>query len=156
MVTSKNTRSILRNLNVSKEVKSLKIQKVVHKLIYFLSLFEYLFKNNFAVHFFWTTGFISWVVGSSLWVLKAEFISLAFISISIILCLIALFDSSKKNLSESYDLKKLDELGISVYTLIIVSSVLIMIIFNSIAIGLTTNILLILFFYNWKVYEKSK
>lgn len=131
------------------------LQKIESGFVYFMSLFEYLFRNNFGVHFFWTTGLISWILGCCLWVLKLEFISLILISISIILCLIALFDSSKISLNEFYNLK-INELSFSIYILIVFISVLIMIGINSIAVGLTTNILLILFVHDFKVYKRAK
>ena len=152
---SKNNGSIFFNkFDFSKENKFLRFQKVVPKLIYLMSVFEYLFKNNFGVHFLWTTGFISWIVGCYFWVLNVEF-SLVFISISIILCLIALFDSFKIDLNEFLNLKK-GGLGISVYILIIACSVLTMVIFNSLAVGITSSILFLLFFYDWKIYDQSK
>lgn len=130
------------------------LQKLESGFVYFMSFFEYLFRNNFGVHFFWTTGLISWILGCCLWVLKSEFISLVFISISIILCLIALFDSSKISLNDFYNLK-INELSVSIYSLIVFISVLIMIATNSIAIGLTTNILLMLFMHDFKVYKSA-
>jgi len=152
---TKNKGSIfIRNFAFSKQDNFLKLQKVVPNLIYLMSVFEYLFKNNFGVHFLWTTGFISWIVGCYLWVLNVEF-SLVFISISIIFCLVALFDSFKTDLNEFLNLKK-DDLGISVYILIIICSVLTMVIFNSLAVGITSSILFLLFFYDWKIYDKSK
>lgn len=130
------------------------LQKIETGFVYFMSLFEYLFRNNFGVHFFWTTGLISWILGCCLWVLKSEFISLIFISISIILCLLALFDSSKISLNDFYNLEN-NELSVSIYILIVFISVLIMIGTNSIAIGLTTNILLMLFMHDFKVYKRA-
>ena len=146
--------SFFRNFDFSKQDNFLKLQKLGPKLIYLMSVFEYLFKNNFGVHFLWTTGFISWIMGCYLWVLNVEF-SLVFISISIIFCLIALFDSFKTDLNEFLNLKKAD-LGISVYISIIACSVLTMIIFNSLAVGITSSILFLLFVYDWKIYDKSK
>ena len=143
----------LNNLSISKEYIS-NFQKLETGLIYFMGLFEYLFRNNFGVHFFWTTGFISWILGCCLWVLKTEIISLIFISISIILCLIALFDSSKISLNDVYNLK-INELNASIYSIIISISVLIMVALNSIAIGLTTNILLMLILYDFKIYRRK-
>ena len=144
----------LNNLSISKE-DNFNFQKLKNNLTYFMRLFEYLFRNNFGVHFFWTTGFISWILGCCLWVLKTEIISLIFISISIILCLIALFDSSKISLNDVYNLK-INELNASIYSIIISISVLTMIALNSIGIELTTNILLILILYDFKVYRRKK
>ena len=141
------------NLNISKDDK-INRKKFESGLIYFMGLFEYLFRNNFGVQFFWTTGFISWILGCCLWVLKSEFTSLIFISISIILCLIALYDSSKISLNEFFNLKK-NELSVSIYFLIIFISVVIMIGSNSIAFGLTSNILLMLLLHDFKVYRKA-
>ncbi len=143
------------NFQLPKTVNFLKIQKVVPSLIYLMSLFEYMFKNNIGVHFFWTSGFVSWIVGCCFWVLQSDFISLTLILFSIIFCLVAIYTTSDMNIIEFSKLK-IDKLGFSVYVLIISISVVAMVAFNSIAVGFTTNILLLLFLYNWRVFKKTR
>lgn len=143
----------LNNLSITNE-GNFNLKNLETGFTYFMSLFEYLFRNNFGVHFFWTAGFVSWILGCCLWVIRSEFFSLIFISISIILCLIALFDSSKISINEFYNFK-VNNLRISSYILIIFISVLIMVGTNSIAIGLTSNILLLLFLHDFKVYKRA-
>ena len=120
-----------------------------------MNLFEYMFQNTIGVRFFWTSGFISWILGCYFWVLQAEFVSLVFIVTSIIFCLVANFATYDRNILEFSNLR-LDTLGFSVYVLIISISVIAMIAFNSLAVGFTMNIVLLLFFYDWKVYKKTK
>jgi len=145
----------LRNFQFPKSFNFFKLQKVVPSLIYLMTLFEYMFQNDFAVHFFWTSGFISWILGCSFWILKADFISFVFLLTSIIFCLVAIYSISSMNLSEFSTLGK-DKLGFSLYVLIISISVLVMVAFNSLAAGFTTNILLLLFLFNGKEYKKTR
>jgi hypothetical protein len=114
-----------------------------------------MFQNNFGVHFLWTSGFISWILGCCFWLLQADFVSLIFICVSIIFCLLAIYDTSGLKLYDVSALRK-SELSFTPYVLIISISVLTMIAFNSLASGLTTNILLLFFLYNWKVHKKLK
>ena len=144
----------LRNFHLPKTVNFLELQKIVPSLIYFMNLFEYMFQNSIGVHFFWTSGFISWILGCCFWVLQTDFVSFIFILISIIFCLVAIFAISDMNLTEFSTLRRA-KLGFSLYVLIISISVLVMVVFNSLAGGFTTNILLLLFLFDWKVYKKS-
>jgi len=144
----------LRNFHLPKTVNFLELQKIVPSLIYFMNLFEYMFQNSIGVHFFWTSGFISWILGCCFWVLQTDFVSFIFILISIIFCLVAIFAISDMNLNEFSTLRRA-KLGFSLYVLIISISVLVMVVFNSLAGGFTTNILLLLFLFDWKVYKES-
>ena len=98
---------------------------------------------------------MSWILGCCFWVLQADFVSLTFIVISIIGCLLAIFAVSDLNLNKFSNLR-IAKLGFSIYVLIISISVVAMVAFNSLAVGLTTIILLRLFVYNWRVHEKTK
>jgi len=120
-----------------------------------MNWFDYMFQNNLSVRFFWTSGFVSWILGCYFWVLQADFVSLVFIVTSIIFCLVANFATYNMNIIEFSNLR-IDKLGFSVYVLIISISVVAMVAFNSLAVGFTMNILLLLFLYDWKVYEKTK
>ena len=145
----------LKIFQSSKKVNLLKIPKLIPSFIYLMNLFEYMFQNNIGVHFIWTSGFVSWILGCCFWVLQANFISLTLIFFSIIFCLVAIFATSDININEFSNIK-MNKLGISVYVLIISISVLAMISFNSIAVGFTTNILLVLFLYNLRVFKRVK
>ena len=145
----------LRNFQLPEKVNFLKPQKVVPSLICLMNLFEYIFQNNIGVQFFWTSGFMSWILGCCFWVLQADFVSLTFIVISIIGCLLAIFAVSDLNLNKFSNLR-IAKLGFSIYVLIISISVVAMVAFNSLAVGLTTIILLRLFVYTWRVHEKTK
>jgi hypothetical protein len=68
--------------------------------------------------------------------------------------LLAIYDISDLNLNGFSNFRRA-KLGFSVYVLIISISVLAMVAFNSLAVGFTTNILLLLFVYNWRVFEKT-
>jgi hypothetical protein len=153
-VPKKKGSGFLTNFQLAKKVNFFKLQNVVPSLIYIMNLFEYMFQNSFGVHFFWTSSFISWILGCCFWVLQADFVSLSFILISIIFCLLAIFDISDLNLHGFSNFRRA-KLGFSVYVLIISISVLAMVAFNSLAVGFTTNILLLLFVYNWRVFEKT-
>jgi len=143
----------LRNFQLPKTV-NFKLQKVVPSLIYLMNLFEYMFQNSFGVHFFWTSGFISWILSCYFWILQAELVSLIFILFSIILCLLAIFDISDLNLKRFSNFRRA-KLGLSIYFLITSISVMTMVAFKSLAAGFTTNIVLFLFVYTWGVYKKT-
>jgi hypothetical protein len=145
----------LRNFQLPKIVNFLKIQKVVPSLIYLMNLFDYMLQNNIGVHFIWTSGFVSWILGCCFWVLQVDFVSFTFILTSIIFCLVAIFAISDMNIIEFSNLR-IDKLGFSVYFLIISISVVAMVAFNSLAVGFTTNILLLLFLYVLREYKKTK
>jgi hypothetical protein len=145
----------LRTSKLPKTANFLKIQKVVPSLIYLMNLFEYMFQNNIGVHFIWTSGFVSWILGCCFWVLQVDFVSFTFILTSIIFCLVAIFAISDMNIIEFSNLR-IDKLGFSVYFLIISISVVAMVAFNSLAVGFTTNILLLLFLYVLREYKKTK
>lgn len=145
----------LRNFQLPKTVNFLKIQKVVPSLIYLMNLFDYMLQNNIVVHFVWTSGFVSWILGCCFWVLQADFVSLTFILTSIIFCLVAIFAIYDMNIIEFSNLRK-DKLGFSVYVLIISISVVAMVAFNSLAVGFVTNIVLLLFLYDLREYKKTK
>jgi len=152
----KNNSSIFsRNFRLPKKVKFSGLQKVVPSLTYFMNLFEYMLQNNFGVRFLWTSGFISWILGCCFWVLEADFVSLFFISSSIVFCLLAILDTANLNLNELPTLRRA-KLGPSVYVLIISISVVATVVSKSLAVGLTTNILLLLFLYNWRKCKKTK
>jgi len=120
-----------------------------------MRFFEYLFKNNFGVHFFWTSGFVSWILGCCFWVLSAEFFSLIFSVISIVLCLVAVYDSSNLEVHGVSALRN-TRFSVTPYFLIVSISVSAMVAFNSVAIGLTAAILFLLFLYDWRVLRKTK
>ena len=124
-------------------------------LTFLMNLFDYMFENNFSVHFLWTSGFIAWILGCCLWVLQIEFFSLILIFISIMCCLTTIYGISDLNLSE-ISILRTGKLGFAPYILIISISVLTLVAFNSIALGLTTVTLLLLFWYNWKTLKKYK
>jgi uncharacterized membrane protein len=155
MSAHKNGSSFSRKFRLSKKGKFLGFQKVVPSLTYFMNLFEYMLQNNFGVRFIWTAGFMSWILGCCFWVIDAEFVSLFFISASIVFCLLAILDTANIDLSELPTLRRA-KLGPSVYVLIISISVIATVFFKSLAAGLTTNILLLLLLYNWRKYKKTK
>ncbi len=154
-VSNKKGSSFLRNFQLPKEVNILNPQKFVPSLIYLMKLFEYMMQNSVGISFLWTPGFISWILGCCFWVLQENFVSLTFISPSIILCILAIFATSDQKLNGFSDSKTVD-LGLSVYILIISISVIVMIAFYSLAVGIVTNILLLLILYDWKVYGKRQ
>lgn len=130
-------------------------QNLFSNLTFLMNLFEYMFENNFSVHFLWTSGFIAWILGCCLWVLQIEIFSLILIFISIICCLTTIYGISDLNLSE-ISILRTGKLGFAPYILIVSTSVLILVAFSSIALGLTTVTLLMLFWYNWKMLKKYK
>ena len=151
--------SVLTNFQLPIKVSSLKPHKLLSKLlsslIFLMNLFEYMYQNNFGVHFLWTTGFVSWIVGCGFWLLQADLVSLLFICASIIFCLVAIYDISDLKSCEISASRK-SEFSVTPYILIVSISVLTMVAFNSFAIGLTANIVLLLFLYDWKVIKKLK
>ena len=153
-VTKKKGSSLIDNFQVNKKGNSVNLKKVGSRLLYCMNLFEYMFQNNFGVHFIWTLGVISWILGCCFWVIQADFASLIFISISIIFCLLAFFTMSDFKSNEYSDLKRA-KIGFSVYFLIISISVVAMFTSKSFAVGITTNTLLLLFLFDWRVYKKN-
>lgn len=147
--------SILTNRQSLKKASFLKPYNLLPNLILLMDLFEYLFQNTFGVHFLWTSGFVSWILGCCFWLLQTEFVSLLFISASTIFCLLAIYDISDLKLCEISALRK-RKFSVTPYILIISISVLTMVAFNSLAIGLTMNTLLLLSLYDWKVIKKPK
>ena len=145
----------LRTSQLLKKGNFLKIRKVVPSLIYLMNLFEYMFQNNIGVHFLWSSGFVSWILGCCFWVLQADFVSLIFILTSIIFCLVTIYVTYDMNIIEVSNLR-IDQLGFSFYVLIISISVVAMVAFNSLAVGFTTNILLLLFLYDLREHKKTK
>ena len=87
--------------------------------------------------------------------MQADVVSLIFVCVSIIFCLLAIYDVSGLKLYDVSSLRRCKP-RFTYYVLIISISVLTMVAFNSLAIGLTTNILLFLFLYNWRVFKKPK
>ena len=124
-------------------------------MIYMMNVFEYMFQNNSGVHFSWTGSFISWILSCCLWVLQLEIISLVFTVASIILCFASILSTSDMNLESNSILKRARN-GISSYILIISISILVMVISNSLAVGFTSNVMLFLFLYDWRQYQKHK
>jgi hypothetical protein len=119
-----------------------------------MKVFDFLFQNNFGVHFIWTLGFIAWILSSCFWVLKIDIVSLILVSISIIFCIVAIISTSDVKLKNQEKLQS-DGFGFSIYFLITSFSVIIMILSNSLATGLTANIFFFVLFYslktkNWK------
>ena len=151
----KNSSSFLRNFQLPKNVKILKPQKFVPSLIYLMKLFEYRIQNSVGVSFLWMPGFISWILGCCFWVLQENFVSLTFISASVILGILAIFATFDQKLNGFSD-ARIGALGFSVYFLIISISVVVMICFYSLAVGIVTNILLLLILYDWRVYQKKQ
>jgi len=147
--------SFLSNFKSSKKTWFLRPRNLLSSLIFLMNLFEYMFQNNFGVHFFWASGFISWILGCCFWVLQADVVSLIFVCVSIIFCLLAIYDVSGLKLYDVSSLRRCKP-RFAHYVLIISISVLTMVAFNSLAIGLTTNILLLLLLYNWRVLKKPK
>ena len=114
------------------------------KIHFLLSVFEYLFQNNFALRFFWSTGFISWIIGCLFWILNIEFFSSLLLAASIILCIVVLYDVAKLNI-EYFSTLEVSQVGFSVYLLIFSVSILVMVSLNSLAAGITTNLVLLAF-----------
>ena len=153
-VPKKKGSSVINYFQVSKEVNSVNFKKVGSHFLYFMNLFEDMFQNNFGVRFIWTSGFISWIMGCCFWVIQADFASLVFISISIIFCLLPFFTRSDFNSNEYSNLKRA-KIGFSVYFLIISISVVAMFASKSFAVGITTNTLLLIFLFDWRMYKKN-
>jgi hypothetical protein len=151
----KKSSSFLRNFQLPKDGKILKPQNVVPGLIYLMKLFEYRIQNSVGVSFLWTPGFISWILGCCFWVLQENFVSLTFISASVILGILAIFATFGQKLNGFSDARTAD-LGFSVYFLIISISVIVMICFYSLAVGIVTNIILLLILYDWRVYKRKR
>jgi hypothetical protein len=147
--------NLLSSFQLPKKSSFLNYHNLFSNLTFLMNLFEYMFENNFSVHFLWTSGFIAWILGCCLWVLQIEFLSLILIFISIICCLTTIYGISDLNLSE-ISILRTEKLGFAPYILIVSISVLTLISFNSIAIGLTTVTLLMLFWHNWKILKKYK
>jgi hypothetical protein len=147
--------SFLTNLQSLKKVSSLKPHNLLSTLIFLMNLFEYMFQNTFGVHFIWTAGFISWISGCCFWLLHADSASLLLICASIIFCLLAIYDTYKFKLCDVSALRR-SKPSFTPYLLFISISVLTMVAFNSLAIGLTMNILFLLFLYNWRLLKKPK
>lgn len=151
----KKSSSFLRNSQLPKDGKILNHQKFVPSLIYFMKLFEYRIQNSVGVSFLWTPGFISWIFGCCFWVLQENFVSLTFILASVILGILAIFATFDQKLNGFSDARTAN-LSFSVYFLIISISVIVMICFYSLAVGIVTNILLLLILYDWRVYQKKQ
>ena len=151
----KNGSIFSRNFRLPRKANFLGLHEVVPSLTYFMNLFEYMLQNNFGVRFLWTSGFMSWILGCCFWVLEVEFVSLFFSLFSIVFCLLAILDTANLNLNELPNLRRA-KLGPSVYVLIISISVLATVVAKSLAVGLTTNILLLLLLYNWRKHKKQK
>lgn len=126
------------------KTNSFETNNIFSKIHFLLSIFEYLFQNNFAVRFFWLPGFISWIISSFFWVLKIEIFSSLLLVVSVVFCLVVLYDVSKLNL-EYFANVKLTQIGFSIYILIFSISILVMVSFNSLAGGITTNLVLLAF-----------
>jgi hypothetical protein len=112
-----------------------------------------MFQNSFCFQFYWTSGFISWILGCCFWILQADLISLNFILFSIVLCLLAGFDIFNLDLIRFSNFGRV-KFGSSIYFFVISISVMIMVAFKSLADGLTANVVLLLFVYAWRVYKK--
>ena len=145
----------ITDLQVPNKTSSFKPNNIFSNLLYLMTLFEYLFENNFGVHFFWSLGYISWIMSCFFWVLYMESFSLIFILASIILCLLGIYDTSKLNLDFFSNLR-VKTLGFSVYVFIFAISILVMVAFNSIAAGISTNIVLLAITYNLRGTHKQK
>ena len=151
----KKTLSIQIGPQLLKKFMSLDLKKMVSNTIGLMNLFERMCEKSVVVHFLWIAGFISWILGCCYWVLEAEVLSLIFISGSIALGLVAIFDTFNHNLNESFDLRN-GKLGFSVYVLPISISVLAMVATKSLAVGFTSNVLLLLLGYDLRTYNKNK
>lgn len=123
--------------------------KLFSIFLLFMNLFGYLFQNFFAVHFFWTSSFISWIIGCCFWVLKLDFVSLIFISVSSIFGLLAIYGTSGFKLSGFYAFGG-GSFNSSFLVLIITISVLVMVFSNTIADGLTSSIFLLIVFHSFR------
>ena len=139
-----------RSFDFKKVVSFLKPQNIVSSLLYLLSVFDFMFKNSFGVHFLWTTGFVSWVLGCVFWVLQVDAVSLTFVLASVGFGLLAILSTFGLRINRSVNLAK-DNSRISVGALFVSISVVAMVSFRSFAAGLTTIVLLCTAFYCWKL-----
>jgi len=133
---------------------SFSIKKVFPRFVSLLKVFDYMFQNNFGVHFIWTLGFGSWALGCLFWVLEVGFVSYIFIIVSILFCLVPFFTTSHLNLEEVVRLSG-SKFGFSVYFLAISLSVLLMIAGKSVGDGVTALFILLISVYSWRKYSKS-
>lgn len=116
------------------------------KFQYYLSLFEYLVKNNSLVHFFWSSGFISWIGSCFLWVFGLEFFSNLLFLFSIVFCLVSIFGAIKIKVKQSINFE-INQLGLSIYLAIFAASALVAISFHSFAEGIIANLILLTFVF---------
>ena len=147
--------NLLRKFHLPKELNILYSHDLRTTIKFQLNILEFMLHKNFLVKMFWTSGFISWVIGCSLWVLNVDFFSSIFIFVSFIFCLIAICKVTNLNLHEA-SASKMFKPKFSLYILIISVSVLTMVVLKSVAIGLTTSILLMLLLYDWRLIKQSK
>ena len=147
--------NLLRKFHFPKKLNILYSLDLRTTIKFLLNMLEFMLYKNFLVKMFWTSGFISWVIGCSLWVLNIDFFSSIFIFVSSIFCLITIFKVINLDLHEA-SASKMFKPKFSPYILIISVSVLTMVVLKSVAIGLTTSILLMLFLYDWRLIKQSK
>ena len=122
----------------------------VSSLLDLMSVFDFMFKHSFGVHFLWTTGFVSWVLGCYFWVLQVDAVSLTFVLASVGFGLLAILSTSNMRINKSVKVAK-DSFRFSFAVLFVSISVVAMISFRSLAAGLTTIVLLSTAFYVWKL-----
>lgn len=146
--------SSLRNYHLS-PIKIFSPHNLIQISKNFAIILDYFVNTNFSFQFIWSTGFISWILACSFWVLGSKSISLIFTLVSIVLCLLTFFGKPDLDINQLSTLKK-NKIGPSVYIFIIAFSVLLMIFFNSLAIGLTSISLFFLFLFDWRFYKKTK
>jgi hypothetical protein len=120
------------------------------KFQYYLSLFEYLVKNNSLIHFFWSSGFISWVSSCFLWVFGLEFFSNLLFIFSIVFCLVSIFGAIKIKAKQSINFE-INQVGLSIYLAIFAVSALVAISVHSFAEGILANLILLTFVFVFRI-----
>jgi hypothetical protein len=150
----KNGSILFREFKFSGKV-SFSIKKVFPSFVSLLKVFDYMFQNNFGVHFIWTSGFGSWALGCLFWVLEVDFVSYAFVFASILFCLVPIFTTSHLNLEEATKWSG-SKFGFSIYFLVISLSVLFMVAAKSVGDGVTALFVLLISLYSWREYKKTK
>lgn len=148
--------------NISKDFLKFDLKKInlssintfIIKIKYHMNLLETLFENNDFVKIFWTSGFITWIIGSYFWVVKVYFPSSIFIGLSVVLSLISLFGTVIPRVA-TFSLAD-RKLTTSPVILIMTFSVLIMIAFTSVGTGFTSSVILFPAFYTYKSIYHQK
>jgi hypothetical protein len=144
--------SNLTKLVFPKKADFFEPKRLISKLIYIITTFEWLLDTNPKVWLFWDLGFASWILGCCFWVLKVDAISTIFILASIIFCSLTIVVISQDNFVEFSIFRKV-KLGSLVSFILISISVVTMVLSNSFASGIVTFMLLWISLYTWRQYE---